>query len=185
MCRWTIHTWMLWIHCIICTCGWHPPPLHYHRNCIYRRPHYFPLEISNAFKNTILPNPSERVYLSLPHLFMDFYKRKCTKTSVRLKRAEGSMHSVNKINQRNKNFWKIMVWLTKINLYHCKNDQKIFWSCYIIMGIQELKIITFCWNIWHPLGNREYNLFFKTHTRIMHSIWPYLPRGTKNEHHSK
>ena len=30
----------------------------------------FVLDISNAFQNAILPDPAERVYLSLPHIHM-------------------------------------------------------------------------------------------------------------------
>ena len=36
----------------------------------------FVLDISNAFHNTILPNPEELVYLNLPYLNMYWYKRK-------------------------------------------------------------------------------------------------------------
>ena len=36
----------------------------------------FVLEKNNAFQNTILPNPAEIVYLSLPYLYLYWYKRK-------------------------------------------------------------------------------------------------------------
>ena len=39
----------------------------------------FVLDISNAFRNTILPNPAEIVYLILPHLYLDWYKIKWPK----------------------------------------------------------------------------------------------------------
>ena len=39
----------------------------------------FFLDISNSFKNTILPNPEEIVYLILPYLYLDWYKRKWPK----------------------------------------------------------------------------------------------------------
>ena len=39
----------------------------------------FVLDISNALKNTILPNPAERVYISLTYLYLDWYKRKLPK----------------------------------------------------------------------------------------------------------
>ena len=39
----------------------------------------FVLDISNSFQNTILPNPAERVYLSLLYLYLDWYKRKWPK----------------------------------------------------------------------------------------------------------
>ena len=37
----------------------------------------FVLDIPSAFHNTILPNPAERFYLSLPYIYLDWYKRKC------------------------------------------------------------------------------------------------------------
>ena len=40
---------------------------------------FFFLDISNAFQNTILPNPAEGVYLSLPYLYLDWYKIKWIK----------------------------------------------------------------------------------------------------------
>ena len=39
----------------------------------------FVLDISNALKNNILPNPAEIVYLRLPYIYLDFYKRKWPK----------------------------------------------------------------------------------------------------------
>ena len=39
----------------------------------------FVLGISNAFQNTILPNPAEIFYLSLPYLYLDWYKIKWSK----------------------------------------------------------------------------------------------------------
>ena len=39
----------------------------------------FVLDISNAFENTILPNPEERVYISLPHIYLEFFTRKWPK----------------------------------------------------------------------------------------------------------
>ena len=54
-------------------------PSYYHRNCFCRRPHYFFLDLSNAFKNTILSNPTERVYLSLPYIYLYWYRRKWPK----------------------------------------------------------------------------------------------------------
>ena len=37
------------------------------------------LDISNESQNTILPNPGESVYHSLPYLYPDWYKRKSPK----------------------------------------------------------------------------------------------------------
>ena len=42
----------------------------------------FVLDISNAFQNTILPNPAEIIYLSLPYLYLDWYKRKTPKNPL-------------------------------------------------------------------------------------------------------
>ena len=39
----------------------------------------FILHISNEFRNTILSNPEEIVYFSLPHLYLEWFKRKWTK----------------------------------------------------------------------------------------------------------
>ena len=39
----------------------------------------FVLDISNDFQNTILPNPSEIVYLILAYLYLDWYKIKWSK----------------------------------------------------------------------------------------------------------
>ena len=39
----------------------------------------FFLNISNAFQNKILPNPAERVYLRLPYIYLEWYKRKYPK----------------------------------------------------------------------------------------------------------
>ena len=56
-------------------------------------------------------------------------QKKFSKISIILKKSKGIMHSVNKANTSNKTWWKIMSWLTKINFYHCKNDQNILLSC--------------------------------------------------------
>ena len=79
MFRWIIHSWWSWIHCIICISHWNFLPLHHHIHCICRRPNYFFLENFNAFQNTSIPNPEERVYLSLPHLYLGWFKRKWPK----------------------------------------------------------------------------------------------------------
>ena len=39
----------------------------------------FVLEISIEFQSTIIPNPAEIVYLSLPSIYLDWYKRICPK----------------------------------------------------------------------------------------------------------
>ena len=35
---------------------------------------FFILDISNTFQNIILPNPEERVYISLPRLYLERFK---------------------------------------------------------------------------------------------------------------
>ena len=42
----------------------------------------FVLDISNAFQNTILPKPTEIVYLSLPYLYLDWYNRKIAEKTL-------------------------------------------------------------------------------------------------------
>ena len=37
------------------------------------------LEISNVFQNNIMPNTEERVCISLPHIYLEWSKRKWTK----------------------------------------------------------------------------------------------------------
>ena len=39
----------------------------------------FYLDISYTFQNTILPNPAHRLYISLPYLYLYWYKIKCPK----------------------------------------------------------------------------------------------------------
>ena len=39
----------------------------------------FVLDISNALQNTIIPNPAERVYISLPHIYLEWFKIKFPK----------------------------------------------------------------------------------------------------------
>ena len=39
----------------------------------------FILEISCTLQNTILPYPKERFYLSLPHIYLEWFKIKCLK----------------------------------------------------------------------------------------------------------
>ena len=96
----------------------------------------FVLDISNAFQNTILSDPVERVYISLPYLYLDLYKKKMSKTSISLKKSEGIMYPGNKVNSREKICWGVLVWITKINIQYCKNDQELIWSFCITMGLQ-------------------------------------------------
>ena len=80
-------------------------------------------------------------------------QKKMAKTAIRLNKSEVPIYSRNKINPRKKICCKILVWRTKINIYHSKNDQKLLSPCFLLMGINGLQIIPFCWNRWHPHGN--------------------------------
>ena len=51
----------------------------HHCHCICRRINYFLLDISNAFQNISIPNPEEMLYLSLPHLYLEWFKIKWSK----------------------------------------------------------------------------------------------------------
>ena len=97
----------------------------------------FVLVISNAFQNTILLNPEERVYLSLP-LYLECFKRKLSK------------HPLSSINQKKlciqaikstqgKNCWKIMVRLneniiTTVKMTRSSSDNAVFLRVYKIIN---------------------------------------------------
>ena len=91
------------------------------------------------------------------------------------------MHSRNQIKPNNKNWWKILVWFTKINIHHSKNYQKILWPCCNLMGLHELQIIPWCWNIWHHHGNTKQDLLWNINSVIWHFLWLYLTRKTKTK----
>ena len=61
----------------------------------------FVLEISNAIKNNISPNPEE--------IFSGSEQKKIGQKSISIKKSEGIVHSGNKLNTRNKTYWKIML----------------------------------------------------------------------------
>ena len=98
-------------------------------------------------------------------------QKKIPKSSISFNKSKEPMHSGNKINPRKKTCWKFLAWLTKIILNNSKNDQNILWPCCLIVGIHELKIITFCWSIWYPRGNTEYDFSWKINSGIWNSIW--------------
>ena len=53
-----IYSWRIWLHYIICTCGWHLLPVHYHINCICRSTHFFnwtfPMPFIIPFHSTLM-----------------------------------------------------------------------------------------------------------------------------------
>ena len=79
MWRCIIHSWMNLLHCILCTCIYNLLLLYYHRNFICRRPHSFCFGHIQHLSEYRLPDPAERVYLILPYLYLDWYKRKWPK----------------------------------------------------------------------------------------------------------
>ena len=62
ICRWIIHSWRNWSHCLLSTTNKHYITSNHHCNCIHRRINTFILEIFNAFQNTILSNPEVTRY---------------------------------------------------------------------------------------------------------------------------
>ena len=141
--RWIICAWRGWIQCIVCSSAWHPLPLHYHDNWIFRRPHYFCHGyiqwISQYYFTPAYKNSVSKFTLSISGLAQN----KMAKSSISIKKLEGIMHPCNKTNLTNNTCWKILVWITKINLHHCKHDKKLFWSFCILTGLQKLQIIPF------------------------------------------
>ena len=167
MCRWIIHAWRSWFHSHIHTSGWHPLPLHQHCNCIYRRTNNFYLR----HIQWILEYHSTQSYRKSLSKFTTYIpgmvENKMAKTSISLNKPEGPMHSINEKNLRNKTFWNVLVWNTKTNIHHSKNDQKLLWQCCLLMALHELQIISCLWNIWHTHINTEYNLLWNKRCRIL------------------
>ena len=72
----------------------------------------FVLDISNVFQNIILPHPIEIVYPSLPHIYLDWCKRKWPKHPFASRnKKEPCIKSINSI--QSKNFWKFCYELLK------------------------------------------------------------------------
>ena len=144
---------------------------HYHRNCFCTRPHYLCLGHLQCLSKYHFTLP---LVDSLSQLTISIYgllKKIISKTSISLNTLEGIVHSVNKFSSSNKTCWKILLWLTKINIDHCKNDQMLLWSCCVLMGLKELQIINFFWNRWNPHCKREHNLLWNTNKIIWQYIW--------------
>ena len=155
MCRWIIHNWSIWPNCIIHTSGCHPLPLYHHWNFIFGRPNYFCLRhlqwLSEYHFTLSCRNSISKFTTSIPGTVQN----KKSKEYISLNESEGTIYSGNKINSRIKTCWKILVWLPDINICHCKNYQKLFWPCCLIMRLQELQIIPYCWNRWNTPSNKE------------------------------
>ena len=143
-----------WLHFIICTSGLYTITLHHNCKCIYRRPNYFCLIHLQCISEYYFTQSCINSLYKFTTYISGMVRNKMTKTYISLNKSERTMHSWNKINSRNINFWKILVWLTRINPHHSKNDQKLFWPCCIIMGVQELQIIPCCLNRWHHISNK-------------------------------
>ena len=136
MCRWIIHDWRIWLHCIVCTCGWHPLPSHYCNNYICRMPHYFCLGSLQCLSEYHFTKPWINILSRFTLYISGLVQNIMAKTSIILNKSEVIVHSGNKVNTRNRTCWKNLVWLTKINLHQCKNYQKLLWSWCLIMGLQ-------------------------------------------------
>ena len=79
MCIWIIHAKRVQLQCLI-----HTSLRHYISFCTIDIASadsliIFVLDIYNAFQNIILLNTEERVYISLPHLYLEWFKIKCPK----------------------------------------------------------------------------------------------------------
>ena len=97
-----------------------PSPLALSQQWICRRPYYFCLGHLQCLSEY---NFTQTCINSLSKCTISLYglvKNKMTKTSSRLNKSEGIIHSGNKIHPRNKTFWIILLWHTKINIHHCK-----------------------------------------------------------------
>ena len=136
MCIWIIHSWRSWLHCIICTCGWHPLHSHFHINWIRRRPHSVCLENIQCLSEHHFTQPWRNSLSQFTWYISESVQKKIAQTSINLKKLEVFMHPGNKVYKRNKTLWKILVWLTKTNIHHCRNYHKILWSFCIIMSLK-------------------------------------------------
>ena len=108
MCRWFIHTWRIWLHCIILTCGFHFIPLHYNSNCICIRPHTFCLEHIQCLLEYHFTQPQIKSISQFTISISGLVQEKMAKTSISLNKLEGIMNSGNKVNTGNKpdrKFW--------------------------------------------------------------------------------
>ena len=133
MWRWIIHAWRSLLHCIIRTSGWNPLPSHHHCNCIRRRPNYFCLRhiqwlSEYQFNQYWIKSLSE--FTTSIH---GIVQKKNPNTSISLNKSWGNIHSGNIFNPRKKTCWKILVWLTKINLHHFKNNQNLFRTWFLLL----------------------------------------------------
>ena len=128
MCRQIIHSWRILSHCIIFTSGWHLLPFHYHSNCICRRPHYVCFGNSKCLWENHFIQLCKRSLSKVTISISGLVQNKMAKTYISLQKTERNMHLGNKIYPRNKKCCKILVWITKFNLHHYKNDQKVFTS---------------------------------------------------------
>ena len=67
------------------------------------------LDISKTSQNSILPNPEEMVYLSLPHIYPEWFKIKYPKHPLDSINQKMNLHSIHQINPRKKTCWEIML----------------------------------------------------------------------------
>ena len=135
LCRWIIHAWRSWLHCIIITCGRHPLPLHYHRNCIYRRPHYFCLRHLQCPSEYHFTQPCRKSIYQFTLSISGLVQNKMAKTSIILKKSEGIMHSGENSIQGTKPDGKLWYDLLKsifvtVKIAGRSSDHSVFWLVY-------------------------------------------------------
>ena len=72
----------------------------------------FFLDISNAFQHNVPPKPEGKVYLSLPLLYLEWFK-KMAKISISIKKSKRIFPSTHQIYTGKKTFWKFQYDLIK------------------------------------------------------------------------
>ena len=85
----------------------------------------FILDISDAFQNNIFSNTEEMVYISSPHLYVERFKRKCTKYPLASRKPIELCIQAIKSVQRKKLAGKFWYNLHKINFHRSQDDQKL------------------------------------------------------------
>ena len=107
MCIWIIHYWGSWLHCIICTSGWNPLPLHHNFNGIFRRTNDFCLGNLQCLSEYHFTQPRRKILSKFTISIPGVVKKKTAKTFISLRKPEGTIHSVKRINPRKKPAGKI------------------------------------------------------------------------------
>ena len=136
MYRCIIHSWSSLLYCIIWTSGLYPLRLYHYLNFICTSPNLFCLRHIQCLSEYHSTQSCRNIISIFTTYIPGMVQNKMSKLSIVHNKSEGIMHSGNQINTRNKTCWKILVWLSKIHLYHCKNCLKLFWPCFILMDLR-------------------------------------------------